>query len=333
MIRSTLLRRLTHNNQTRLIAVLFALLSACATCAVAQAPKPLTEKAASLRIGPTTVGDEAMTMALARADTVIRRQWDIESEQTAIGVLDLKTARLAMLRPDTIYYAASVPKIAILLSYFHENPDAAENLDEQTRRELGLMIKQSSNEFAAKHSRALGMQTIADLLMSDRYRLYDPMHGGGLWMGKHYGPGPERMRDPLAGQSHAATVRQLLRYYLMLEQGRLVSPEASKTIRSIFESPAIDHLDSKIFHGLAERDVQVIRKSGTYQSWVADTAVVTGKDRHYILVVLTHVAGIERGEDQPLSEPGNTFIATLAGCVDDWAVRGFQGEVPLGDYE
>ena len=61
--------------------------------------------------------------------------------------------------------------------------------------------------------------------------------------------------------SHGATVRQLLRYYLLLEQGRLVSPEASKTMRDIFASPDIPHVNDKFVKGLAGRDVQVLRKS------------------------------------------------------------------------
>jgi beta-lactamase class A len=71
----------------------------------------------------------------------------------------------------------------------------------------------------------------------DSYHFYDPNQGDGIWGGKHYGKGDERYGDPIGNHSHAATVRQLLRFYLMLEQGRLVSPEASRTMLEIFESP------------------------------------------------------------------------------------------------
>jgi hypothetical protein len=37
----------------------------------------------------------------------------------------------------------------------------------------------------------------------------------------------------MANHSHAASVQQLLCYYLLLEQGRLVSPAASKTMLEI----------------------------------------------------------------------------------------------------
>src|SRR5258706_11608365 len=111
------------------------------------------------------------------------------TEQTAVGVLDLRNLRLAMIQPDRIDYAASVPKIAILLAYFQLHPGAATNLDAQTRRELGSMIKVSNNEIAAKYSRGLGLKQIQQVL--DSYGFYDAKHGGGLWIGKHYGQGSE----------------------------------------------------------------------------------------------------------------------------------------------
>ena len=90
--------------------------------------------------------------------------------------------------------------------------------------------------------------------MIDSYDLYNTNHGGGIWVGKHYGQGHERYGDPIGDNSHAATVRQLLRYFLMLEQGKLVSAAASKTMREIFASPDIPHDDIKFVKGLAGRE-------------------------------------------------------------------------------
>ncbi len=271
----------------------------------------------SIDIDVNTIGDREMTLSLGRLDHALRLKLNIESEQTAVGLLDMNTGRLAMLRADTQYYAASVPKIVILLTYFQTHPEAATSLDGTTREELGRMIKVSSNEMAAKYSKIVGLKAIADTVTSPAYKLYDPLHGGGLWMGKHYGPSDERNRDPLAGESHAATVRQLLRYYLMLEQGRLVSPEASKTMRQIFESPQINHIQSKFVVGLKDRDVQIIRKSGTWSEWFADTAVIKGEGRYYILVSLTH------------TEHGEAYLTGLARSIDDWAIQGFKGDAPV----
>ena len=236
-------------------------------------------------------------------DAVLRARYGLSPEQTAVGVLDLNTCRLAMLRPDCEEYAASVAKIGILLAYFQLHPAAATNLAAATRHELGLMAKISSNEMAAKFSREMGLREIQAVL--NGHGFYDTNHGGGLWVGKHYGAGGERIGDPLGDNSHAATVRQLLRYFLLLEQGKLISPEASRAMRGIFAAPEIPHDAIKFVKGLAGRDVQIIRKWGTWQDWRHDCAVVTGGGRHYILVALTHHP---RGDD---------YLVDLAREVDD----------------
>src|SRR5207253_4155765 len=98
---------------------------------------------------------------------------------------------------------------------------------------LGLMAKASDNEMASKFSHEMGLINIQRVLNDAGF--YDASHGGGIWVGKHYGKDTERRGDPIADHSHAATVRQLLRYFLLLEQGKLVSPAASKTTREILE--------------------------------------------------------------------------------------------------
>src|SRR5437016_1183141 len=86
---------------------------------------------------------------LESIDFMLREHYGMTSAQTAVGVLDLKRMRLAMIHPDRIEYAASVAKVGILLAYFQLHPEAATRLDPVTRHELGLMIKSSSNEMAA----------------------------------------------------------------------------------------------------------------------------------------------------------------------------------------
>jgi beta-lactamase class A len=196
-----------------------------------------------------------------------------------------------------------VPKIGIMLAYFQQHPEAATNLAPQTRHELGLMIKASDNELAAKFSRELGIKQIQAVLNS--YHFYDADQGGGIWVGKHYGRDEERYGDPVGNNSHAATVRQLIRYFLLLEQGKLISPEASKTMRQIFESPDIPHDDIKFVKGLAGRDVQIIRKWGSWEDWFHDSAIVTGGGRHYIAVALTK------------HPKGDEYLENLAQGVDD----------------
>ena len=233
-----------------------------------------------------TAVDARLQARLEKIDSGLRAKFGMTPEQTAVGVLDLNTLRLAMVHPDRIEYGASVPKIGILLAWFQLHPQAATNLEAQTRHDLGLMIKVSDNGMATKFSREMGLQEIQRVL--DSYGFYDAKHGGGIWIGKHYGQGGERIPDPVGGHSHAVTVRQLLRFYLLLEQGKLVSPAASQTMRDIFASPDIAHLNDRFVAGLAGRGLEIRRKAGWWEDWFHDTAIVTGADRHYIIVALTH---------------------------------------------
>jgi beta-lactamase class A len=290
--------RATQTVILRLFLVLVPGLAGCAT--VAPQMKTAFE---SWTLDYDTPTDSALQTQVEGIDGALREKFGMTPEQTAVGVLDLQRLRLAMIHPDRIEYAASVPKIGILLAYFQRHPEAATNLSSQTRHELGLMIKVSSNEMAAKYSRELGLNTIQQVL--DSYGFYDQRHGGGIWVGKHYGKGDERYGDPVGDHSHAATVRQLLRFYLLLEQGRLVSPEASRAMREIFASPDIPQDNIKFVRGLAGRDVQILRKSGSWENWRHDTAVITGAGRHYLLVALTH------------HPKGDEYLADLARAVDN----------------
>jgi beta-lactamase class A len=166
-----------------------------------------------------------------------------------------------------------------------------------------LMIKASSNELAAKYSRQLGLKQIQQVLASHHF--YDAQRGGGIWIGKHYGDDSERFGSPVADNSHGATVRQLLRFYLLLEQDRLVSPQASAKMREIFASPEIPHDDIKFIKTLGRRNVAILRKSGSWEDWLHDTAIITGPGRRYILIALTR------------HPRGDEYLAALAEAVDD----------------
>ena len=278
-------------------------------------PPPETKRAfESHTLDYDSPTEPALQARIERIDTELRDRLGMAPEQAAAGVLDLQRPRLAMIHPDRVEYAASVVKIGILLAYFQLRPDAAQQLDPQTRHELGLMAKASSNEMAAKFSRELGLKQIQQVL--DGYHFYDANRDGGLWVGRHYGQGGERYGDPVGDHSHAATVRQLLRFYLLLEQGRLVSPEASRTMREIFLSPEIPHDDIKFVKALASRPgVTILRKWGSWENWLHDTAVITGPGRHYILVALTQ------------HPRGDEYLEGLARAVDDLMIA--DGRVAL----
>jgi hypothetical protein len=99
----------------------------------------------------------ALQAAFEAEEASVRKRFDINSNQAAAGLLDLRRCQWAAVRPDWMTYGASVPKIGILLAYFELRPEAVAGLEPQRRHELGLMIKISSNEMAAKYSQELGL--------------------------------------------------------------------------------------------------------------------------------------------------------------------------------
>ncbi len=250
---------------------------------------------------PVNTADQAKLDAI---DGRLRAQFDMGVEQAAAGWIDLRTGSLAMLRPDRIEYGASVPKIGILLAWFHQHPEAAGGgMDPEIRHALGQMAKASSNEEAARFSREIGLNVIQEVLL--KHGFYDASRGGGLWVGKHYGSDEEIVKDPVGGLSHAVTLRQVLRFFLLLDQGRLLSPDASSAMREMFAAPDIPHAPIKFVDALADRPVSIIRKWGSWMNWLHDAAVVTGPGRHYIL------AGITR------HPRGDDYLREFARAADD----------------
>jgi beta-lactamase class A len=291
--------------RNQITSIFLALLMAAGltACSPAESKEEATPVINNYKLGYDAKTDAALQSKIEGIDSTLRQKYGMTPEQTAVGILDLQTERLAMVNPDRGDYAASVPKIGILLAYFQLNSNAVTHLDPQVKHELGLMAKASNNEMAAKYSRELGLKQIQEVLNS--YDLYNTNHGGGIWVGKHYGKGTERYGDPIGDNSHAATVRQLLRYWLWLEQGKLVSPQASKVMMEIFASPDIPHDDIKFVKGLSGRGVSIIRKWGSWENWYHDTADITGPGRHYILVAMTK------------HPKGDDYLVELSQEVDD----------------
>jgi len=211
-----------------------------------------------------------------------------EKENLCLALVDItdpETPHLAMINGDRMMYAASLPKIAILLGAFDRIEKGDMTLDAGTREELEQMIRYSSNHAATRMLNRVGKEYLADLLQSPRYRLYDPVWNGGLWVGKEYGKSPAWKRDPLHNLSHGATAFQVARYFYLLETGRLVSPEASREMKEILGDPAICH---KFVKGLLKCQplAKIYRKSGTWRQFHADAGIVEHDGRRYIAVAL-----------------------------------------------
>ena len=247
--------------------------------------------------------DDRLAAQVETIDAELRIKFGMQTNDTSVAVFDFNSGHAGGVRETKLEYAASVAKIGILLAYFELHPQAATNLNPQTKHELGLMIKASSNEMAAKFSEEMGLREIQDVL--NRHGFYDPARGGGIWVGKHYGKGGERIGDPIGNNSHAATAEQVLRFFLEMDEGRLLSKDASSRMREIFTSPEIPHDQIKFVKGLAGRNVTILRKWGSWEDWLHDSALIEGPNRKYILVALSH------------HPRGDEYLEELARRVDD----------------
>jgi beta-lactamase class A len=217
---------------------------------------------------------------LGLTDAVKRRRLSL----VLADITDPRNPRVATVNGDEMLYAASLPKIAILLGAFVKIERGDMALDADTRRTLTDMIRVSSNRAATEMLHRVGERELAGILRSPPYRLYDPTVNGGLWVGKEYGKARAWKRDPLHHLSHGATAMQVARFYYLLETGRLVSPERCTQMKEILSKPGIDH---KFVKGLADRPgVKIYRKSGSWRRWHADSAIVEADGHRYIIVAL-----------------------------------------------
>ncbi|OIO74149.1 MAG: serine hydrolase [Zetaproteobacteria bacterium CG1_02_53_45] len=202
-----------------------------------------------------------------------------------VDVTDPDMPSMAQVNGDEMMYAASLPKIAILLAAFERIEEGKLQLNNETRQTMTNMIRYSSNQAATQMIRAVGQDYINETLSSPKYRLYDKRYNGGLWVGKEYAGGTAFHRDPLHNLSHGATALQVARFYYMLETGRLVSPESSREMKNILGNPGINH---KFVKGLSNTDAKIFRKSGSWRSFHADSALIEHNGRSYIAVALAN---------------------------------------------
>ena len=211
----------------------------------------------------------------------------VERKELAVALVDIsdpREPRLASANGDEMLYAASLPKIAILLGAFVEIERGNMALDAPTRESLTQMIRVSSNAAATEMLNRVGKNNLIDILRSDRFRLYDPLVNGGLWVGKEYGKSAAYRRDPIHNLSHGATALQTARFYYLLETGQLVAPALGQEMKAMLGEPGIQH---KFVKGLMDvPGARIFRKSGSWNRWHSDSALVEAGRHKYIVVAL-----------------------------------------------
>ncbi|MBE9549921.1 MAG: serine hydrolase [Proteobacteria bacterium] len=198
---------------------------------------------------------------------------------------DLENPRLAHVNGNQMMYAASLPKLAILVAAFVKVDRQQLELDESLWKDMNRMIRYSDNAAASRVLERVGKEDLLSILQEPEFMLYDREHGGGLWVGKAYSKDLAYRRDPLANLSHGATAIQAARVYYMLLSGKLLGPELSNKMLEILSRPGINH---KLVKGLREKypDATIYRKSGSWRNYHSDSAMIEVDNHHYLIVGL-----------------------------------------------
>lgn len=219
-------------------------------------------------------------------------QWKqlISKKKMSVGIVDLSNpnaVKYASINGNNMMYAASLPKIAILLAAMDAIDKKELKETAEIKTDMRLMIAKSDNHAATRMINRLGYEKIENVMTDPKYMFYDKAHGGGLWVGKRYGGGGDTHREPLKNLSHAASVNQVCKYYYLLANGKLVNYERSKQMLDIMGNPDLHHKFVSAIEKIAPQ-VMLFRKSGTWKTFHSDSILVWGNNskRRYILVAL-----------------------------------------------
>ena len=214
----------------------------------------------------------------------------ISQKKMAVGIVDLRdpdNPKFARVNGNHMMYAASLPKIAILLAAMDAIEKGELKETAAVKSDMRIMISKSDNAASTRMIDRVGYAKIEAVMTDPKYGLYDETNGGGLWVGKRYGGGGDTNREPLKNLSHAATVTQVCRYYYLLANGELVNRKRSAQMLEIMEKPDLHHKFISVLDKIAP-NASVYRKSGSWRTYHSDSVLVWGADldRRYILVAL-----------------------------------------------
>ncbi len=271
---------------------LFILLMILSLAPIVQAQGELPIQISDTKIVPLRTLLDADLQRSLEKELMSNPQWKrlISQKKMSVGVVDLSDpdqVKFARINGAHMMYAASLPKIAILLASM-DAIDKGELVETaEVKKDMRLMISKSSNKAATRMINRVGYDKIEAVMTDPIYDFYDEEHGGGLWVGKRYGGGGDTNREPIKNLSHAASVTQVCRYYYLLAHGRLVNDKRSKQMLDIMERPEIHHKFVNSLEKIAP-NARLFRKSGSWKNYHSDSVLVWGEDpdRRYILVAL-----------------------------------------------
>ncbi len=211
-----------------------------------------------------------------------------------VDMRDIEHVKFARVNGSHMMYAASLPKIAVLLAAMDAIDKGELTETDEVDTDMRIMISKSDNNAATRMINRVGFDKIADVMEDPEYDFYDESQGGGLWVGKRYAQAGDRHGDPMKNLSHAASATQVCRYYYLLTFGKLVNFERSQQMLGYLGDPELHHKFVNTLDKVAPK-AKVYRKSGSWQTYHADSALVWGSSwRKYILVALADDPGGEQ---------------------------------------
>lgn len=214
----------------------------------------------------------------------------VKQNLMSVAIVDLSDStnfRYAGVNDNFMMYAASLPKIAILLAVMDAIDKGELEYTKELKNDLRLMISKSNNRASTRNIDRVGYKKIEQVLRAPKHKLYDEQVGGGLWVGKRYAASGKRYPDPMKGLSHAATTRQVCSFYYQLALGNLISTKRSKEMLQIMRKPELHHKFVNTLDRIAPK-ADIYRKSGSWRNYHSDSALVWGPNRKYIIVALIH---------------------------------------------
>ena len=106
----------------------------------------------------------------------------VQQGRLSVSLVDLSdtgTLRYAGVDDSRERYAASLPKIGILLGVFDQIDKGRLAYTPLLRQKMEGMIRRSDNALSSELIRRVGFPAIAETLLDPKHRLYDEARGGG----------------------------------------------------------------------------------------------------------------------------------------------------------
>lgn len=267
---------------------IFSLIASTLVSAQNELPIPTEDT----RIKPLSKLLDSSLQTKLESELAAHADWNrlISQKKMAVGIVDLSdpdNVRFARVNGNHMMYAASLPKIAILLAAMDAIDKGELKETAEVKKDMRLMISKSNNAASTRMIDRVGYAKLEAVMTDPKYNFYDEDKGGGLWVGKRYGGGGNTNREPLKNLSHAATVTQVCRYYYLLANGKLVNEKRSEQMLAIMEDPELHHKFVNTLDQIAP-NARLFRKSGSWRTYHSDSILVWGEnsERRYILVAL-----------------------------------------------